>query len=309
MHGTKRRKKSGSEKWQEASAVTRSGARRYKRHLLGSFRDSPDGPEPFAAQVAHAVREPLAAAWLGHATVLLRLGGLWILTDPVFSRRIGVRIGPVVFGVERQLPPVDPATLPPIDLVLISHAHFDHLDRPTLRGLLSPKTKVLTADKTAELIPRGFENITELGWNEHIELNGLRIRAIRPEHWGARTVWDRHRGYNSYILESKDERVLFAGDTAYCDAFDRVGGVDLSIFGIGAYDPWIAKHANPEQVWHMATAAGTQRLLPMHHSTFELSDEPATEPLERLNKIAGGNAKQIVGTGLGTLWAPGSDMV
>lgn len=303
MRARARREKTAGETFQVASAVTRSGARRYRRHLLSTFNEK-FAHAPFSVALGAAEKEPLVASWLGHASVLLRIGGLWVLTDPVFSRRIGVKIGPVTFGVERQLPPVDPATLPPIDLVLISHAHFDHLDRPTLRRLITPRTRVLTAAKTSDLIPRGFDQVAELGWGEHIDINGLTIRALRPEHWGARTVWDRHRGYNSYVLETPHKRVLFAGDTAYCDAFDRLHGVDLSIFGIGAYDPWIAKHANPEQVWQMASAAGSQRLLPMHHSTFELSDEPPDEPLKRLVAAAGQGRAQIVGSELGTLWAP-----
>jgi len=300
-----KRRTSANQRIQAAASVTRSGARRYPRHFLSTFRTgNGDAREGFRIAARRAKDSNFSAVWLGHATILLRMGDTWILTDPVFSQRIGIKLGPVTVGMERQLPAVDPLTLPPIDLVLISHAHFDHLDRPTLRRLASPTTKVLTAARTSDLIPGGFENVAELGWGEHIDLGDLVIRALRPEHWGARAVWDRHRGYNSYIIETPDKRVLFAGDTAYCDAFDRVGGVDLAVFGIGAYDPWIAKHANPEQVWTMATAADAQHLLPMHHSTFELSDEPREEPLLRLRAAAGKDFRRIVACDLGTLWTP-----
>lgn len=228
-----------------------------------------------------------AFAWLGHNTVLLRAGGLTVLTDPVLSHRIGVRLGPVVIGPGRLAPPpLDPEALPPIDLILLSHAHFDHLDRPTLRRLANSRTRVITARGTRRLIPRGFGNVQELHWNAEVADSGLHIQALRPAHWGARTAWDRHRGFNSYTLQSDRSRILYAGDTAFTNVFDGLGPFDLGIFGIGAYDPWIEAHASPEQVWSMAKGAGVRMVLPVHHSTFKLSDEPVTEPLERLLAVA-----------------------
>ncbi|CAG0955750.1 hypothetical protein PHYC_00454 [Phycisphaerales bacterium] len=252
---------------------------------------------------------PLAAAWLGHATVLLRIGDQWVLTDPVFSHRIGIRLGPLTMGVGRLLPPFDIGSLPPLDLILISHAHFDHLDKPTLKRLVSPATRVVTAENTRRLIPRGFGDVKELAWDDTVEIGPLALRAFRPAHWGARTAWDKHRGFNSYILESKNgdapKRVLFAGDTAFSHAFGDVGGdkgVDLSVFGIGAYNPWVHAHATPEEVWQMHEMARGRYLLPMHHSTFRLSDEPIGEPLQRLLEAAGSHAPRIVGRELGSVW-------
>jgi L-ascorbate metabolism protein UlaG (beta-lactamase superfamily) len=294
-----------------AAAVTRSSVRRYTDEFWNAVlrRGTPAG-DVFLAELDHAAHDgPLAATWLGHATNLLRIGEQWVLTDPVFSERIGLKVGPVTLGMSRLIPAVDPSLLPPIDLILISHAHFDHLDRPSLKQLVSPRTHVITAANTRRLIPRGFGSITELPWEAAVTRGDLTILAGRPKHWGARTAWDRHRGFNSYLIQGPHHRVLYAGDTAYTDEFTKlVGkqGYDLGIFGIGAYDPWIEAHANPEQVWQMHTEAGGHYLLPMHHSTFKLSDEPAHEPLKRLIAAAGDHVSRIIASDVGRLWTPGS---
>jgi L-ascorbate metabolism protein UlaG (beta-lactamase superfamily) len=292
------------------AAVARSSVRRYSREFIngvkGFNKNTPAGDE-WATELDHAAHDgPLVAAWLGHATVLLRLGDKWILTDPVFSRRVGIKIGPMTLGVGRLLPAIDPALLPPLDLILVSHAHFDHLDRPSLKRLISNRTQVVTAASTKGLIPRGFADVQELAWGKELRINGLTLRALQPNHWGARTAWDTHRGFNSYVIETAQHRVLFAGDTAMTDAYAGLGrmGVDLSIFGIGAYNPWIKAHANPEEVWQMNAQAGGHWLMPIHHSTFKLSDEPMEEPLPRMIAAAGHEDSRVIGRGLGQLWTP-----
>jgi L-ascorbate metabolism protein UlaG (beta-lactamase superfamily) len=285
--------------------AARSSARRYPKHLARTFAGGREDvlvlPPPVLDELAQA---RLGAVWLGHATVLLRMGGMWVLTDPVFSSKVGVKVGPVTFGVPRHTPAVDPRAIPRPDLVLLSHAHFDHLDKPSLRALVDRRTRVLTAEHTKMLVPRGFGSVQEVRWGEGVQIGDVVVRAIRPNHWGARAIWDKHRGFNSYLMEraGASQRVLFAGDTAATDAFAGVGPVELSIFGIGAYDPWVHAHANPEQVWEMHGQAGGEYLLPMHHSTFELSDEPSHEPLERLLRAAGERAAFVVGRGLGEAW-------
>lgn len=256
---------------------------------------------------------PLGAVWLGHASVLLRLGGkhgLWVLTDPVFSAKIGVEVGPFTLGVPRVGPAVDPTSLPTPDLVLLSHAHFDHLDRPSLRALTGladakKRTVVVTAEHTRDLVPWGFAKVLEMPSGAELALDGQSgagLRALRPAHWGARTMWDKHRGFNSYVLSHEGRSVLYAGDTAETDVFDRAGPLDLTIFGIGAYDPWIHAHASPEQAWTMHTRAGGAHLLPMHHSTFVLSDEPLDEPMARLLAVAGDQQARVVGREVGGAW-------
>lgn len=308
-----KKENTAAEKFKRIADITRSGAKRYPRQIVNSFRTN--GAAETYAQCQSELTGPcagdLGASWLGHATVLLNIAGKWVLTDPVFSRRIGVKIGPWTIGMERlKGPHLVREDLPRIDLVLISHAHFDHLDRPSLRKLVSDETVLVTAARTGRLIPKGFASVTELDWEEDIEVGGLSIRALRPNHWGARTAWDRHRGYNSYVIESPKSKVLYAGDTAITDVYKRVakehGGVDLSIFGIGAYDPWIHAHASPEQVWEMHNDAGGKFLLPVHHSTFQLSNEPVDEPMLRLLDVAGDQRERIVLHDPGKLWVVGS---
>ncbi len=291
--------------------MIRSGLRRYPAQLARSLTDAPHPRHGDASREPHdrfADPAPVAAAWLGHATVLLRLAGKWILTDPVFSRRIGPRIGRRTYGVSRHTPaPIEPANLPHIDLVLISHAHFDHLDRPSLHRLASEHTTIITAPKTGDLIPEGFGEVHEIGPGEAWKTHGLSITACEPDHWGSRFALDRWRGCNAYLLESDEGRYFFAGDTALTRKFETIaseGRVDLSIFGIGAYDPWEHAHATPEQAWRMSADMGSELLLPMHHSTFELSDEPADEPLRRLLDAAGDDVDKIITPDQGELWTP-----
>jgi L-ascorbate metabolism protein UlaG (beta-lactamase superfamily) len=287
-----------------AWAALRSGLSRYPGVVLASLRRrGAAGPGPRLAALESLEEHGLAATWLGHATVLARLGQLNVLVDPVFSDRIGMRIGKVTVGPKRlEQVPVAPEGLPHVDLVLITHAHFDHLDRPSLRRLARPETIVVTAHRTRRLIPRGFGAVLELRAGRSVTIRGLRIEAIKAAHWGARKLVDQHRRWNSYLVESAEGRILFAGDTAMTRAFDGLEQVDLAVFGIGAYDPWENMHATPEQVWAMFARSGAERLLPVHHSTFQLSDEPLDEPMRRLLAAADGQAGQIVQVAPGELW-------
>ncbi|MFI4897776.1 MAG: MBL fold metallo-hydrolase [Phycisphaerales bacterium JB059] len=295
-------------RFRRALAATRSGLRRYPRDLTQSITSPVRPAAPVAGRRLDAIHEhdPFAASWLGHASVLLRQGATNILLDPVFSRRIGLRVGPLVFGPHRLTEPITPDALPPIDLILISHAHFDHLDRPSLNALLNPRTNVIVPRGVRRLIPRGFRHIIELDWGKSITLSGVEITAHVPEHWGARAAVDRQRRYNAYAIRGDTHATFFSGDTASTDAFDHIKNIDLAVFGIGAYDPWEHKHATPEQVWTMFSAMNAARLLPVHHSTFELSDEAIDEPLERLITIAGDEHPRIVRADQGQLWTPQS---
>lgn len=246
---------------------------------------------------------PLSALWLGHAGVLLRLHGTTILVDPVLSRRIGARFLGRTFGPERIGPPaIAPESLPPVDLILITHAHFDHLDRPTLERLASERTRVVTARRTGRLIPRGFGSVIELDRESSADAAGVAIEALRPAHRGARFGYDHHRGCNSYVVRVGDRRVLIAGDTGATDAFDAVGGADLAVFGISSYEPWARAHATPEQVWRMFRASGARRLLPVHHSTFRMGQEPMDEPMRRLLASAAPHHELVITPEPGRAW-------
>lgn len=291
--------------------AARSGLKRYPREIAASLVDA----HPACAQASNvystrggeALRRALGADhgayWLGHATVLLRIGGVTVLTDPVFSDRIGPRLGSRTVGISRLAPlPVTPGALPRPDLILLSHAHFDHLDRPTLASLAHPSTTIVAARATGGLVPRGYGRVIELDWGQTCDVRGVRITALPTAHWGARTALDRRRGHNAYVLERDGRRMLFGGDTAHTDAFDRVGRVDLAALGIGAYESWDHAHATPEQAWDMARRMRCARLLPMHHATFNLGEAHAAEPLERLLRAARGSTDRLVCARIGDAW-------
>jgi L-ascorbate metabolism protein UlaG (beta-lactamase superfamily) len=241
----------------------------------------------------------LHAAWLGHSTVLLKVGGVTVLTDPIFSRRCGIGIGPVTVGLKRLVAPaLALRQLPKIDLILLSHAHFDHFDLKSLRRLEGRGTAVVTARRTSDLLrAERYAKVIELGWGEETRVGAARVRAIEVNHWGARMRTDTWRGYNGYVIESGKYRVLFGGDTARTDAFREVramGPVDLAILPIGAYNPWIRYHCTPEQAWRMANDAGSETILPVHHQTFALGREPYYEPIERLLEAEGNRGGVVV---------------
>jgi L-ascorbate metabolism protein UlaG (beta-lactamase superfamily) len=235
-------------------------------------------------------------AWLGHATVLLKIDGFTILTDPVFSIRAGLNFGPLTLGVKRIVEPaLDIEHLPEIDLILLSHAHMDHFDIPSLRVLENANTRVVTARGTSDLLRTDkYASVREVGWRETVEAGPLTIRGLEVNHWGARMRTDTWRGYNGYMISSGRRRVLFGGDTAMTSLFREAGGAELAIMPIGAYNPWIRYHCNPEQAWAMANDARADRVLPIHHRTFHLSYESVDEPIERLLGVAGNSARDRV---------------
>jgi L-ascorbate metabolism protein UlaG (beta-lactamase superfamily) len=230
----------------------------------------------------------LHAAWLGHSTVLIKIDGILIVTDPVFSTRIGLNFGPFTIGLKRLVDPALPMKeMPRPDVVLLSHAHMDHFDLPSLRALESRATRVVTAVNTQDLLRANrYGRVDELAWGHVARIGDISVRAFEVRHWGARMRSDTHRGFNGYLIETPRYRVIFAGDTAMTDSFRTLHSsrkVDLAIMPIGAYNPWIHAHCTPEQALKMADDAGAERILPVHHRTFQLSSEPAYEPIERLS--------------------------
>src|SRR6266568_7129105 len=231
----------------------------------------------------------LTAAWIGHATVLINFFGIKILTDPVLFPRVGIRLPGFTIGPKRlTAPALSFHELPKIDLVLLSHAHFDHLDLRTLR-CFDESTSVITARATSDLLKRThFSNVTELEWGQSRSLSTaageIEITAFPVKHWGARTRRDTYRGYNGYLIERRGRRIIFAGDTAMTESFAalrRHGPIDVAIMPISAYNPWIQSHSTPEQAVQMANAAGARFVAPVHHQTFRLSLESFREPIER----------------------------
>jgi L-ascorbate metabolism protein UlaG (beta-lactamase superfamily) len=246
-------------------------------------------PEPLKWNDAH-----VAAAWIGHATVLINFFGINILTDPVLFPRIGIRLPGFTIGPKRlTAPALHFQELPRIDLILLSHAHFDHFDLRTLHRFYE-NTRVITAPNTADLLKwTRLRDITELRWGETKVLNidkqtkvDIAISAFQVKHWGARKQHDDYRGYNGYVMERNGRRILFGGDTAMTGSFARLRHpIDIAIMSIGAYNPWIHSHCTPEQAVEMATAAGAKFIMPVHHQTFRLSFEPFREPIQRFQTV------------------------
>ncbi len=240
----------------------------------------------------------LHAAWLGHSTVLVKINGFTILTDPIFSEHAGIHLGVLSVGVKRQIrSALEPDGLPPIDLILVSHAHMDHLDLPSLRLLEDPATTVVMAKHTSDLIRvRHYGQVKEIGWNETVRVGAAVVKGTEVNHWGARRRVDTYRGYNGYQVEVDGIKVLFAGDTANSSAFRGLRSSKphaLVVMPIGAYNPWLRHHCNPEQAWQMSADAGFDHIMPVHHQTFPLSEEPVNEPIERLLCVAGRNDDAI----------------
>jgi L-ascorbate metabolism protein UlaG (beta-lactamase superfamily) len=244
----------------------------------------------------------ITVAWLGHATALINFYGVRVLTDPTFFPRIGVDAWITTFGpLRRTSCALLPSQLPEIDLLLVSHAHFDHLDTPSLAAVPGRPAAVM-AWGTSDLLPRRhYPLVRELRWGESVRIDTARgdldVRAIEVKHWGARLRRDTYRGYNGYILTREGRSLLFGGDTARTPLFTsyrRHGPYAAAIMPIGGYDPYIHNHCTPEQSVTMANAAGARLFVPVHHKTFQLSDEPLDEPIERTEAALAAEADRLV---------------
>lgn len=260
--------------------------------------------------------DEITVAWIGHATVLINFLGTRIITDPVLSERIGLNFaGLFTMGPRRLvLPALTFEELPPIDLILLSHAHMDHLDTRTLRKF-DRRIPVVIAKNTLDVIEdMGFEAVYELDWCEWTKAAEMRIEALEVNHFGWRYPWEKDRSkgfhegrsYNAYLLTKNGRSILFGGDTAYHERFQSLRNrkipIDLTIMPIGAYDPWIRAHANPEQALAMADHMGAYHILPIHWSTFIQSEEPTADPIERLKRAVAGQQDRIVIDAIGKTW-------
>lgn len=270
------------------AGLSESWAARFIRGRVAEFgQDVPAAPHTPTPAAWHD--NAITMAWLGHATVLINFYGVRILTDPVLFPRIGVDVGIGSIGPLRLVQcALTPEALPEIDLVLVSHAHFDHLDTPSLAALRGRPAAVMAA-QTSDLLPRRYySSVEELRWGMSTRVatrhGEVVVHAIEVRHWGARIQRDTHRGYGGWVVEREGKRLLIGGDTAQTDAFRahrRHGPFEAAVMPIGAYNPWITNHCTPEQAVTMADAAGARLFVPVHHQSFSLSREPVREPIER----------------------------
>lgn len=240
--------------------------------------------------------EPGTASWtwVGHSTYLVRIGGACVLIDPVWS--------PKIPGTPRRLTPPGLAwsELPPIDAVVISHNHFDHLDAPTIRRLPNDTPVLVGLGLGRWFRRRGFTSVTELDWWESTEVAGLRFDFTPTHHWSRRGLFDTCRTlWGGWVITAPDgTRTYHAGDSGYGDSFTQIGsrypGIDVAMMPIGAYEPrWFMRgvHMNPEESVQAVADLGARTMSTMHWGTFVLTQEPVDEPLTQVRKdwAAAGN--------------------
>jgi N-acyl-phosphatidylethanolamine-hydrolysing phospholipase D len=260
----------------------------FGRRVFGFLRAADGVPERVPDVLEELAHHSVATAtWLGHAAVMLRHDGVRYLTDPNWSASAGPggRLGARRFAPA----PVALAALPPLDFVLISHAHYDHLDLPTLVELhrLQPALRFFVPLGNAALLRgAGIDAVTELDWGETARVGGAEIHCLPAKHWSARGLFDQNRRlWSSWAVIGADRRVYFAGDSGAFPGFEAIGGrlgpFDLAALPIGAYEPAAMMrpaHMDPEEAVAAAQGLRARHALGIHWGTFDLTDEPIGEP-------------------------------
>ena len=256
----------------------------------------PTAPVPLAADPAPATPAPLALTWYGHSSVLLEVDGHRVLADPVWGERVSP--SPTI-GPRRLHPaPVPLSALPPVDAVVLSHDHYDHLDLPTVRALLR-------AGDAPFVVPLGLGNhlrrwgvpdarVVELDWDESVQVGGLTLTCTEARHFSGRALRRNTTLWSSWVVTGPAHRAFFGGDTGYTPAFADLGRAygpfDLTVLPIGAYsERWPLIHMNPEEAVqaHRDLAGDHPALLmPIHWATFNLGFHPWVEPVQRLRAAA-----------------------
>lgn len=236
-----------------------------------------------------ATRDEIAVTWLGHAGFFAQVGGINIAIDPNWA----LWHGPVK---RVRHPSVWAHDLPPIDLVLVTHAHYDHLHLPSLRKLAAAQP-IIVPEGVGSLVRNcGFGRIVELKTWQSATYRDLRITLTPARHWGARMIHDTHRGFGGFLVKSPDRCLYHCGDSSLFDGFVEIGkraDIDLALMPIGAYEAPSGRpvHMNPEEALDAFAMTNAHSMVPMHHDTFPLGGEPIEEPAQRLLQAA--TARQI----------------
>lgn len=253
-----------------------------------------------------------AITFIGHSSFLIQTGGRGLLIDPVFAARL------IVLRRERR-PGVRIRDLPRIDAVLLTHAHMDHLNRPSLRAINRamrrrgfPPPLAIVPTGVADLVRTlGFSQVESLGWWQPVDLgDGLSVTATPARHWGARLFHDAHRGFGGYVIRAEGAPTIYhSGDTGYFHGFREIGQrlhPEIALLPIGAYfpDSYRAVHTSPEDALQALVDLGSASMIPMHYNTFRLGREPMHEPLPRLMAAArrAGLERRVIPLAEGESW-------
>jgi len=233
-------------------------------------------------------RTEQAITWIGHSTFLIQMGGLNVLTDPVWAKWMG-------FHKRLTEPGIPLGAMPDIDVVLISHSHYDHLDISTLRRLRGNPLLLVPAGLERMFRRKGFTKVAERSWWDSYVVHPLRFTFVPAQHWTRRSLFDTNRSHwGGWIIEASEEgsgeweTVYFVGDTGYFRGFRMIAEryrVDTVLMPIGAYEPeWFMKesHISPEQSVQAFDELKGKRFIPMHYGTYRLADDTGPEALERL---------------------------
>ena len=233
-------------------------------------------------------------AWIGHATFLIKLGNTTIITDPVFSKNAG----PLIFGPDRFTEPaLSLDEIPKTDLFLLTHNHYDHLDKSTIRKFPFKDAKVLLPLKLGKYFKPRFKDINEMDWYDEIKVNNdLKITFLPAVHWSKRSLTDTNKTlWGNFLIEYKGKKILFACDTGYGNIYkdlgEKYGPIDITMINIGAYNfkPMFDKsiyHTTPEEALNVAQDLKSKKVIGMHWGTFVLSLEPIMEPRKRFKDNA-----------------------
>jgi L-ascorbate metabolism protein UlaG (beta-lactamase superfamily) len=290
-----------------------------KLPILGEFffrrgRREPDLPLPVDRPQAIWRARPSSGfrvTWLGHSTVLLELDGRRVLTDPVF----GDRASPVGFAGPKRFHPVpaDITELPELDVVLLSHDHYDHLCRPTMEAIARLRIPVVTALGVGVHLERfgvDPELITELDWHESALVGGVSFTATPAQHFSGRGIGGRNQTlWASWVVASERRKVFFSGDTGLTPEFrgigEQHGPFDLVMLEVGAYHPaWRSIHLGPENALAAFQMLGGGTLLPVHWGTFNLALHDWDEPAETLVALAEREGARVLTPRLGNAFEP-----
>jgi L-ascorbate metabolism protein UlaG (beta-lactamase superfamily) len=261
----------------------------------------PGAPIPLARPELPVQAGELAVTWFGHSSALLEVDGARVLVDPVWGERVSP--SPLIGPTRLHEPPVRVETLPPVDVVLISHDHYDHLDLPTVRTLLRTQTAPFVVPLGIGAHLRGWgvpeDRVVELDWNGATEVGGLTLTCTEARHFSGRFFARDTTLWSSWVVAGPRHRVFFGGDTGYTPAFAgigaRLGPFDLTLQPIGAYnDAWHAIHMDPEEAVRAHGDLGGRVLVPIHWATFNLAFHRWAEPVQRLLAAAGDHGVQVV---------------